>query len=305
LGTPGDLNTDKIRVLREEYIMTRPESSSDNSTPVIFVSHGVKIKGWFFSAMGPGRFPVVILLQGFPGSKGDLFGLGQKLSETSINAFAFNYSGTWESEGLWSVETSLQDVKNAISFIQSEQMIKLYPIDITYISIVGESFGSSLGLLAAIDEPNVKKIVYMAGADLSILGRLLEENEEFRKAHQAFLDESMSDPTVARGLDGRTIQDLTLKHKDDFSLVKNAEKLAQKEILLIGGLQDIDYPIENHVLPLYRVLQKCNADNSKIVVYDTDHEFENVREEVRNLIVAWIKEGLPNTQGKYKKSPRE
>jgi pimeloyl-ACP methyl ester carboxylesterase len=171
-------------------------------------------------------------------------------------------------------------------------MIKSYHIDTTYISLVGESFGSSLALLAAIDVPNVKKLVYTAGADLYVLGRLIEESEEFRKAHQTFLEEAMSDPTVARGLDARTIQDMALKHKDDFNLIKNAEKLTKKEILLIGGLQDVDYPIEYHTLPLYRALQKYNAKNSKIVVYDTDHSFENIREELENLIVSWIKVGV-------------
>jgi hypothetical protein len=102
----------------------------------------------------------------------------------------------------------------------------------------------------------------------------------------------MSDLTVARGLDARTIQDMALKHKEDFNLIKNVEKLAQKEILLIGGLQDVYYPIEYHILPLYRALQKYNPKSSKIVVYDTDHSFENVREELENLIVSWIKDGF-------------
>jgi len=272
--------------------MTKPESTRDNSTPITFTSHGVKIKGWFFPATGSGPFPTVILLHGFPADKGDLFGLCQKLSEAGINAFTFDYSGTWESEGLWSVETSLEDTKNAISFIQSEQIIKSYHIDATNISLIGESFGSSLALLAAIDVPNVKKVVYTAGADLYVLGRLIEESEEFRKAHQTFLEEAMSDLTVARGLDARTIQDMALKHKEDFNLIKNVEKLAQKEILLIGGLQDVYYPIEYHILPLYRALQKYNPKSSKIVVYDTDHSFENVREELENLIVSWIKDGF-------------
>jgi len=296
--------------------MTRPESISDNSTPITFISHGVKIKGWFFPATGLGSFPTVILLHGFPGGKGGEYRLGQEMSERGINAFTFNYSGTWESEGVCTDETSLQDVKNAISFLKSDEIVQRFKIDTTKISIVGESYGGGLALLGSLSDPDIRKVVSWAGGDLSVLARMIEQNEEFRKLHEAYLDECMSDSTVIRGIGGRGTHEWLLKddysllgrgthewllkHGDDYSLVRHAKELAVKDILLIGGWQDQMATIEDHILPLYRALQRNGAESVRIKVFDTDHEFENVREEITNLIVSWIKKGSPKTQGKYK-----
>jgi surfactin synthase thioesterase subunit len=70
-----------------------------------------------------------------------------------------------------------------------------------------------------------------------------------------------------------------------------------KDILLIGGWQDQEITVEDHILPLYRALQKSKAERVRIEVFDTDHSFVNVKNELMNLIVSWIIEGSPNTRG--------
>jgi dienelactone hydrolase len=265
------------------------QNSTRASVPITFTSDGFKVKGLFFPAKGSGLFPTVILLYGFPGGKGDLFGLGERMSALGINAFAFNYRGTWESEGLWTPETSLGDVKSAISFLKSYKMIRSFSIDTSDISIVGYSYGGGLALLGSLGDPNVRRVVSIAGGDLNVVARLIKESEEFRKSHQAFLDECMADSTVARGLGGKASHKWLLRHKDDYDLIRHSKELASKAILLIGGWQDQAIPIEDHILPLYRALQKHGAKNLKIVVFDSDHSFENVRDELAELIITWIK----------------
>jgi len=265
------------------------QDSVPGSVPTTFISDVFKVKGLFFAANGIGPFPTVILLQGFPGGEGDLFGLGERMSAQGINAFAFNYRGTWESEGLWTPETSLGDVKSAISFLKSGKMIRSFSIDTSDISIVGYSYGGGLALLGSLGDPNVRRVVSIAGGDLNVVARLIEESEEYRKSHQAFLDECMADSTVARGLGGKASHKWLLRHRDDYDLVRHSKELASKAILLIGGWQDQAIPIEDHILPLYRALQKHGAKNLKIVAFDSNHLFENVKDELAELIITWIK----------------
>jgi hypothetical protein len=280
--------------------MTKPESTRDNSTPITFISHGVKIKGWFFQATGSSPFPTVILLHGFPADKGDLFGLGKQMSQRGINAFAFNYSGNWESEGVCTPKTSLQDVESAISFLKSDEMIKRFRIDTAKISIVGYSYGGGFALLGSLCDPGVRKVVSLAGGDLSLIPKMDEQSEEFRKFHEAYIDKCESDSKVVRGIGGRGVHEFLSKHRDEYSFVKHAKKLANKDILLIGGWQDQDATVEDHILPLYRALLRNGAKSVRIEVFDTDHSFENVKKELTNLIVSWIMEESPKTKGKYK-----
>jgi dienelactone hydrolase len=265
------------------------QDSIPSSVPITFISDGFKVKGLFFPAKGIGPFPTVILLQGFPGGEGDLFGLGERMSVQGINAFTFNYRGTWKSEGLWTPEASLGDVKSAISFLKSGKMIRSFSIDTTNLSIVGYSYGGGLALLGSLGDTNVRRVVSIAGGDLSVVARLIEESQEYRKSHQAFLDECMADSTVARGLGGKASHEWLLRHRDDYNLVGHSKELASKAILLIGGWQDQAIPIEDHILPLYRALQKHSAKSLKIEVFDSDHSFNDVRNELAELIIAWIK----------------
>ena len=58
---------------------------------------------------------------------------------------------------------------------------------------------------------------------------------------------------------------------------------------MFGGWQDKVVTVEDHVLPLYRSLQKQGAESTEIYVFDTDHSFENVREALRSKIILWLK----------------
>ena len=266
------------------------QSKEINTIPIEFRSNGFKISGMFFPSKGQGPFPTVILLHGYPGGEGDLFGLGKRLNQNSINAFTFNYRGTWKSEGIYLPKTSLEDVVESIQFIKSQQMVDRFAIDTSNISIVGYSYGGGFALLGSISDTSVKKVVSIAGGDLSIIARMIEQDDEFRKNHQAFLDRFMSDSTISRGLGGKASHEWLLKYKNDYNLLIHSKELSQKSILFLGGWRDKAILLEDHILPLYRSLQEYNSSTIKIEVFDSDHSFKNVREEIADLIVSWIKD---------------
>jgi dipeptidyl aminopeptidase/acylaminoacyl peptidase len=82
-----------------------------------------------------------------------------------------------------------------------------------------------------------------------------------------------------------------LANLDKYDLVKQADRIVDRDILLIGGKQDEAIEIEKHILPLYRKLQELGAESVNLEILDTDHTFSNSRTELYKIISKWIKAG--------------
>lgn len=267
------------------------EDNFDGATPVTFDSHGEKVAGKFFSASGDGPFPVAILIHGFPGGEGDVFGLGQRLSEHGFDALAFNYRGTFKSEGIYLPSTSLEDVESAINYLKSPSIAKRFSVDTTNIILIGYSYGGGMALLGSLFDPSVKRVVSIAGADLNILAGQFEQDEEYRLAHQKFLDECMADSSMCRSIGGKKTHEWLFAHRGDFDIIGRAGQLSAKKILLIGGWRDESAAVEYYILPLFRALRSTSIDNVDIQMYDADHSFEDYRESLADDIINWLTTG--------------
>jgi len=280
-------------VILSIFLLLLPKSifaqiSLGDSVSLNFQSNGFNISGLFYPASGNEPLPTVILLHGYPGGEGDLFGLGRKMCENSIHTYTFNYRGTWKSEGTYMPTTSLEDVEEAIQFLKLPDIASKFLIDTSNITLIGYSYGGGFALLGSLSDISVRKVVSIAGGDLSVVAEMIESSDEFRKVHQAYLDRFMSDSTISRGYGGKASHDWLIKHKTEYSLVRYSKEIAKKSVFLIGGWQDRSIQLEEHILPLYRALQKNNATKLKIHVFDTDHSFKNVRDQLGDLIVNWI-----------------
>jgi predicted alpha/beta-fold hydrolase len=76
------------------YSHSESYSQQENQSgyiPITFESEGSKIYGRFYAAAANMPTATVILLHGFPGGEGDLFGLGERLRKEGINALVFNF----------------------------------------------------------------------------------------------------------------------------------------------------------------------------------------------------------------------
>jgi len=206
-----------------------------------------------------------------------------------VNAFTFNYRGTWKSEGVYLPSTSLEDVRSAIKYIKSPEMVTKFSIDTTKLSIIGYSYGGGMALLGAALENSITNVVSMAGGDLRVVADFIEQYPEYRQAHRQFLDECMDDTSAVRGLGGESSHEWLLENRDKFDLKSNAETLSKKRVLLLGGWDDFDIPVEDHILPLFRAIQKFSPEHLRIKVYDCNHSFEGAKDQLINDIISWIK----------------
>jgi len=256
--------------------------------PVSFYSEDSKVKGVFYPAVGAGPFSAVILLHGYPGNDKDVLGLGQKLMKEGIHALAFNYRGTWGSEGLYTLKNSLRDVRSAIKYLKSPQMVNKFSMDTTNIVIAGYSFGGGMALLGSLYDPSVRKVVDIAGADMSEMARQVKKDDRVREAVEKSLEEGEATAMIHWHGVKAGIAEL-LETMDEYDLVKHAEELAKKDILIIAGWQDNLSTLEVYILPLYRALQRQGAKNVEIEVFNSNHQFTNVRDALASRITSWIK----------------
>ena len=257
--------------------------------PITFNSEGSKIQGVFYPANINKLAPTVILLHGSPGNDKEPLGLGTKMMQEGINALAFNYRGTWASDGFYSPKNSLQDVNSTVAFLLSPNTINEFSIDTTNLFIAGYSYGGNIALMGSLNNPSIKKVISIAGADLSEIARMIKNNENFRKYFENTIEERRLNSEMVRSQSGKAMADELLSATDQFDFVKHAKELARKDILLIGGWLDKQSTLEGHILPLYRALQKNDAKNLEIEMFNDNHSFKNVRDALADNIISWIK----------------
>jgi dipeptidyl aminopeptidase/acylaminoacyl peptidase len=258
---------------------------------VSFDSHGYVLKGKFYLAKGEGPFPTVLLLQGFPGGEKDVLGLGQKVTSSGINAFTFNYRGTHKSEGEFNLENTIEDIQSAFEYLNKEEIVRKFEIDTLNIILCGDSYGGGMSLTFAANHPEIRRIVSIAGTDHGEFIREYLRNESMAKMINDMFDRLKAPEGPVRFEGHKALQEL-IDNANLYDLRLSAYKLADREILLIGGWDDVNVNIENHLLPLYRALKKDNAQNVEFIVYHTDHSFANVRDKLAEDIIKWIIKGI-------------
>jgi len=262
-------------------------SSQTNMIDINLISNGNKLNAHIYLSETDYSSPTLILMHGYPGGEGDPLGLGKRLSALGINVLIFNYQGTWSSEGEFSFESSMEDAGNAIKFLKEKENIEKFKIDTSNIVLGGYSYGGAMALTAAIYNPEINRLVSIAGPDESVFGRKMLADQNFRNVFQQMLSESYYPNGPIKG-DFEAQITFWLSNLDRYDLVLNADSLKSKDILLIGGWNDNSVIMEEHLIPLYRKLQYLNTNKFEIMAFNTDHSFRNAREELTETIYRWM-----------------
>ena len=261
--------------------------------PVAFESNGANIHAVFYQASGVEALPTVILCHGFPGNEGDVFGLGDRLMKEGFNALAFNYRGSWGSEGQFKDANSLEDVISAIRYVKSSSVAKEFNVDPSRIALAGYSYGGGMALLGSLSDTSVKRVIDIAGGNLGEAGRMMKQSDEFRRVIEKSIEEGAS--SFGLRMNYREVITELLADLDKYNFVEHADELSRKDILIIGGWRDREADIEHHVLPLIRALQRHGAKQVQIEVFDSDHSLADVKSQLADRIVSWLKRSPKDT----------
>ena len=255
-------------------------------------NNGNKLDAKFYQVEKVISPPTLILLHGFPGNANSPYGLAERLTKNGINVLVFNYEGSFSSEGIFSWENCMNDIGVALSFLKQKNNIQQFSIDTSKIYVCGCSLGAALALSAAVHNSEIRKLIAVVGGnDLSIYLQKMRRDPVFRTVLEKRI--------AAAGMPNGPIKgdlayihnyfDQIMSNYEYFDLIKNAEKLKNKEILFITGWLDTTVPMEEFIIPTYRHLKNMNPEFVSIKAFETDHNFTNKRDDLANSITEWIK----------------
>jgi pimeloyl-ACP methyl ester carboxylesterase len=253
---------------------------------LVFNSKGSNLIGYFF-ASEKSDSPTLLFTQGFMDS-GDIWNIGETLSNNGINVFQFDFRGCHSSEGKQSLMNSQEDIDAALFFLNSQEMVMKYGIDKENIIFGGYSYGGHMSLLYAINHPEIKRVISISGGDLGIFSELVKSNPSLRKGYSDFF-QSIKKPNGPVDFEfDDPIQEL-IDNQEYFYILKQVDSLSNVDIFLTGGFDDNVVSMEDYILPLYRKLKKNKSVIVLAKVYQTGHSYKSVSEELLTDIENWIK----------------
>lgn len=186
---------------------------------VILYSNECKMLGGFYGAAGEIPRPTALLLHGIPGVEKNL-DFAYALRDAGWNCLYFHYRGCWGSEGDYSLNGLMDDVKQA-----TEWVVKQPSVDRERLALIGSSLGGYLTLAAGAADPRFKALIALcplidptnaplqaetAGEFAAMLHGV--SGEELRKQWSNL----QAIPTLAQGLRGRRILLITADEDEFF-----------------------------------------------------------------------------------------
>ena len=238
-----------------------------------------------YTAAGEGVHPTVLLLHGIPGCERN-FDLAQALRREGFHVMTFHYSGSWGSDGSYSLSNDLEDANTVLDFILQDEK---YGFDKQRIYAAGHSLGGFVCGQLSAHRTEIKGAVLLMPCNIGRLPQIAREDPASYQTIQEVLDDSAQ---WLSGTSGEALLGEALDRSGDFRLENAAEALAQKPVLCIGGALDIYTPPVLHCEPLIRAIQAAGGTSLQTVSYPTDHFFADYRLTVAETVTTFLKEQL-------------
>jgi uncharacterized protein len=278
-AAPGAVTTDPV---------TSDPVAIDAAFPATIEEVGIAsgesyMVGIVYVAQGAGPHPLVILLHGYPGDERNA-DLAQSLRRAGYDVLLFHYRGAWGSQGKFGFSNALEDVGSALAETRTASFAKRFRSDPSRVVLVGHSMGGFLAITAASEDPGVRCVASLAGANLGLLGRAAanpERRAEFEKALGGW-----SGPI--RGASGKKLVAELMKNADRFDTTRRGAALASRPVLLVAGSRDSVTPASVHHDPLVAAFAAAGAKHTRSVVLDADHAFSDKRITLAHALVDWI-----------------
>ena len=252
---------------------------------ITFDSGGSRVLGVLHLAQGAGPHPTVILLHGIPGYERG-FDLAQILRRAGWNVLVFHYRGSWGSQGAFSFQHVLEDVRVALAFLRSEDSRRAYRVDADRMVLIGHSLGAFAALTTTIADSRIRAVVSLALYDLGVVAKLLRGTPADVDAVRRFFEWTL--PPL-QGTSTQNLMDETLMHGDTWHLPPQTATFADRSLLLIGANRDTIAPAALHHTALLDAFRANNAKDVMHVTLDSDHAFTNKRIALARTVLEWLK----------------
>ena len=251
--------------------------------------HGILIPGRrgrlfsvLYTAAGEGPHPTVLQLHGIPGCERN-FDLAQAMRRGGFHVMTFHYSGSWGSDGDYSLANDLEDAHTVLDFILGDET---YGFDKRRIYTVGHSLGGFVGGQLAASRPEIRAAVLLLPCDIGRMPRIAQEDPVAFRAIRKELEESGG---WLNGTSGEALWQEAREHSAEYCLESAAEALAKKPVLCVGGTLDTCTPPAMHCEPLARAVKAAGGSAFRMQYFTTDHVFSDYRLTVAETVVDFLR----------------
>jgi dipeptidyl aminopeptidase/acylaminoacyl peptidase len=228
---------------------------------VILSSHGCKLLGGFYGAAGETPRPTAILLHGVPGVEKNL-DFAYALRDVGWNTLYFHYRGCWGSDGIYSFDGLLEDVRSA-----TEWTLKEPSVDKERVVLMGSSMGGYATLAAGAADARYKALVALCPLIEPVTVPLpVEMATEFTTM-----------------LQGVTPEQLRRQWEHLPPIANMVSSLRDREILLVTGDQD-DFFRPNQYVSFVSKLPNVMWQRFPI----GNHSFCACRKELVKTVLEWL-----------------
>jgi pimeloyl-ACP methyl ester carboxylesterase len=251
-----------------------------------FESSGSKLNGLIYLANGPGPHPTVALLHGYAGNERNL-DLAQAMRRAGFNVLYFNYRGSWGSGGEFSASNAVADVAAALDTLR-ERAVE-YRVDRERLILVGHSFGGFTAALGTLDDPEVRCLGFIAGANLGAFGVAAVDNPEMRAMLREGLGADMDYESGPIKAQPEAAAADIVEHAARFDLRQRAPEFVGRPVMLVAGERDEQADMPTHHDPFLAALRDAGHDGLTEFVYDDDHYFSAHRVALARAVVNWLR----------------
>ena len=255
--------------------------------------HGILIHGKrgrllsvLYTAAGEGLHPTVILLHGIPGCERNL-DLAQALRRAGFHVMTFHYSGSWGSDGSYSLMHNLEDAETVLDYILQDER---YGFDKQHIYAVGHSLGGFVCGQLTAKRAEIKGATLLMPCDIGRLPQIAQNDPAAYGIIRNVLDESAG---WLNGTSGEALLQEAFDYSAEFALENLREKLKSRPILCIGGTLDIYTPPQTHCEPFAQAIQCAGGTAFQEINFPTDHFFADYRLTVAETVITFLKNQIP------------
>lgn len=235
------------------------------------VSFGVFIagrRGRLFShvncpgAQGP--HPVVIFCHGLPGHE-TMADFAQSLRHVGFCTITFHYSGSWGSDGSFSVGNCFEDVDSVLQYVLDNDN-GLFDLDNLF--LVGHSVGGLVGA-HALTHRALKAGAIITPFNFGGIYHKAQESDEANAFYRMVLEQTAE---WLRGYDWCEFEQEFSADADRFTLETYGEPLSQKPVLAIAAAMDFDLPRHEHIDLLTDAIKAKDGANLVEATFPTNHD---------------------------------
>ncbi len=257
------------------------EYRSASSDGVLIPGKRGRIFAQLYLPEGEYPAPVVVLCHGIPGNE-RLLDFAVALREAGFCALHFHYSGSWGSDGDYSMVHCFEDTLTVLDWVAKNET-GLF--DTEKVFVCGHSMGGIMACRAIGCHELVKGgvvIMPLNGQipiDEALSGSPSKEQIDFYDGCGEWL----------RDFGWKTMEEDAREHPDGFRFDTYAKAMAEKPVLTVAGARDTLLPREKHIDVLNGLIEREGRGLLKTLTFDCDHGMNMRRSEIKAKIADFLR----------------